>query len=661
MKKLLLNLVVPLVFATGMLRAQPSAPAEDAGISSIDRGHAQDWSRDLDSGWRVHEGDDPAWAASGFDDSAWERVRLDDLGPSQPGWRWYRIHIHLSENHPDLALLIQGGVGVYELFINGVQVPGPSLQSVFAINRPVERALPLDVPGTRADIALRTYAPAAYSAWRLPLFMSAAVGTPDAIEARRGVMESSRLYQLIPTVAINLLLALAGIGAFLLHRSQPDHSEYLWVGLYLFLVGFADLLWYSQAAGYLPMAANLLVGDPLLYPISIAQIEFTFSFGGKRPGRSWRVFEAILLLAPGMAWLAFLGKLPSTVYTAMEPVLLIPVALLLPILLFSWYRHGNREAGWLILPSLLPAATMALYDIGTLSIFFGWKRFEFLDNSIQLGPVPLQPNDLGNLLFLLAITVVLFFRFTRVSREQARTAGELSAAREIQQRLVPASIPELQGLHFEAAYCPAQEVGGDFYQILSQTDGFAMVVLGDVSGKGLKAAMTGALAIGALRTLAAENLGPAALLSRLNQEIRNTQDTGFITCLCTRIGSDGSVTVANAGHLSPYRRGEEITVASGLPLGIAGGIVYAETHFQLAPGDTLTLLSDGVVEAMNSDRQLYGFERTRAISTQSAERIASTAQAFGQEDDITVLTITRRGTGGASVALDAVPIPLSHG
>jgi serine phosphatase RsbU (regulator of sigma subunit) len=228
-----------------------------------------------------------------------------------------------------------------------------------------------------------------------------------------------------------------------------------------------------------------------------------------------------------------------------------------------------------------------------------------------------------------------------VSRERARSAAELEAAREIQQRLVPASLPALAGYKLEAAYRPAEEVGGDFYQVLSQSDGSALVVVGDVSGKGLKAAMTGALAIGALRTLAAENLGPAALLSRLNRQIRDTQDSGFITCLCTRIGPEGAVTVANAGHLSPYRRGEEIPIDSGLPLGIDAGIEYAETQFRLEPGDTLTLISDGVVEAMNSEGQLYGFERTRAISTQSAGSIASAAQAFGQEDDITVLTVER--------------------
>jgi serine phosphatase RsbU (regulator of sigma subunit) len=289
----------------------------------------------------------------------------------------------------------------------------------------------------------------------------------------------------------------------------------------------------------------------------------------------------------------------------------------------------------------LPAATVTLGDLGSISIFLGWHRLDFLDNPFQLGAIQVQADDLGCLLFLVAIAIVMFFRFTRVSREQARAAAELSAAREIQQRLVPASLPRLAGFHFEAAYLPAQEVGGDFYQVLTQSDGSTLVVVGDVSGKGLKAAMTGALAIGALRTLAAENLGPSALLSRLNRQICGTQDSGFITCLCTRIGLEGAVTVANAGHLSPYRRGEEVPVDPGLPLGIDAGIEYAETHFRLEPGDTFTLISDGVVEATNSDGQLYGFERTRVLSMQSAASIAAAAQAFGQEDDITVLTVAR--------------------
>jgi serine phosphatase RsbU (regulator of sigma subunit) len=165
--------------------------------------------------------------------------------------------------------------------------------------------------------------------------------------------------------------------------------------------------------------------------------------------------------------------------------------------------------------------------------------------------------------------------------------------------------------------------------------------VGDVSGKGLKAAMTGALAIGALRTLADENLSPGTLLSRLNRQMLAAQESGFITCLCVRVSFQGSVTMANAGHLSPYRGGEEIEVDSGLPLGLTAGAEYAETHLELAPGETLTLLSDGVVEAMNPQHQLLGFERVRAMSGQSAHDIAAAAQAFGQEDDITVLTLKR--------------------
>jgi serine phosphatase RsbU (regulator of sigma subunit) len=315
--------------------------------------------------------------------------------------------------------------------------------------------------------------------------------------------------------------------------------------------------------------------------------------------------------------------------------------LLLPILLFLWYRGGNREAGWLIVPSLMPAIITTLNDLGDVSNSLGWHRFDFLLFSIQIGAAQIQAADLGGLLFLLAIAVVMFFRFTRVSREQARSAAELGAAREIQQRLVPASLPELAGFHLEAAYLPAQEVGGDFYQVLAQHGGSALIVVGDVSGKGLKAAMTGALAIGALRTLASEGLRPAALLGRLNRQIRETQDSGFITCLCTHIDAGGAVTVANAGHLSPYRRHDEIPVNPGLPLGIEAGIEYLETRFHLEPGDTMTLVSDGVVEARDAKGELLGFERMAALMTKSAAEIADAAQRWGQDDDITVLTVRR--------------------
>ena len=637
-------LLLCLVGSNALLCAQAadtSTPSADSSIT--DRNNAQEWISHIETGWRVHEGDDAAWANPAFDDSAWQSAELDDLGPARPGWRWYRLHIKLHEGHPDLSLLLYGGDGAYEVFVNGAKVQGPEIRSSLGISRPTERVMPLDVPGTDVEIALRTHVSPSFATWRLTLFMVAAVGTPDAIESRRQAFQSDRLYSALPSIFINLLLMVAGIASFAFCRSQSNRAEYLWLGLYLLLQGVAYTLWGCQQAGVLPLSANFLCSDPLLYFIAIAQIEFTFSFGGQRVGRVWRIYEALLLAPLALIWLTWQGQFPSGTYVVVEGIILLPVALLLPILLLIWYRRGNREAGWLILPSLLPAATVSTYDLGTLSIFFGWQRLDFLDNPVQIGAISVQPADIGDLLFLLAIAVVMFFRFTRVSREQARSAAELAAAREIQQRLVPASLPMLPGFQIEAAYLPAQEVGGDFYQVIAQQDGYALIVVGDVSGKGLKAAMTGALAIGALRTLADENLSPGVLLARLNRQMLATQESGFITCLCVRMSAQGTVTMANAGHLSPYRGGEELKIESGFPLGLIAEIEYAETPLQLASGDTLTLLSDGVVEAMDNHHQLFGFDRTRAISTQSAHAIAAAAQEFGQEDDITVLTLKRMG------------------
>jgi hypothetical protein len=347
-----------------------------------------------------------------------------------------------------------------------------------------------------------------------------------------------------------------------------------------------------------------------------------------------------LVLPLVMATSLYAGDVPATAYLIVEALAILPAALILPVLLLVWYRRGNREAGWLILPSLLPTATTALYDLGSASMFTGLGGLGFLVNPVYVGTIPLQPTDLANLLFVLAIGVVMFFRFTRVSREQARVAAELAAAREIQRRLVPEMLPEVEGYEIDAAYFPAEEVGGDFYQVL-ETRGAKLVLVGDVSGKGLKAAMTGTLAMGALRALAGEGLGPGAVLTRLNRQLTETGQEGFVTCLCARMSAQGEVTVANAGHLPPYQNGEELPLEPGLPLGLAKEASYAECAFRLEEGDRLTLLSDGVVEARDAGGALFGFERTRAICGETADAIAEAALRYGQADDITVLTLTR--------------------
>jgi len=108
-----------------------------------------------------------------------------------------------------------------------------------------------------------------------------------------------------------------------------------------------------------------------------------------------------------------------------------------------------------------------------------------------------------------------------------------------------------------------------------------------------------------------------------------------------RVDTDGAMTVANAGHIAPCIGGRELTLENGLPLGLAASTTYSESTFQLAPGGQLTLITDGVVEARDTSGSLFGFERTAALSVESAETVAASAQQFGQDDDITVLTVTR--------------------
>jgi serine phosphatase RsbU (regulator of sigma subunit) len=205
--------------------------------------------------------------------------------------------------------------------------------------------------------------------------------------------------------------------------------------------------------------------------------------------------------------------------------------------------------------------------------------------------------------------------------------------------LIPDEMPSVPGFKIESVYKPAGEVGGDFFQILPAANDGVLVVIGDVSGKGMPAAMTVSLLVGTIRTLAHYTQSPGEILAAMNERMLARSRGGFTTCLVMRVDCDGSITAGNAGHLSPYRNGEEIPIANGLPLGLTPDADYAETKFQLEPQDVLMLLSDGVVEARNQAGELFGFERTQTISRQPAETIAQAAQSFGQEDDITVVTL----------------------
>jgi len=180
---------------------------------------------EIDDDWAAHEGDDMAWAAPGFDDRNWQTVDLEEMGSAQPGWHWYRKHVTVGPDYPEVKLLLAGGVGTYELYVNGQRMEGPEILNQLALNRPVERVFTLDDGNGDFEIALRTHAEGGYVAYRFPLFITATLGRQTVIEYERQALESERMYSVAPTVGINLLLVLAGLGALALFASQRTQRD----------------------------------------------------------------------------------------------------------------------------------------------------------------------------------------------------------------------------------------------------------------------------------------------------------------------------------------------------------------------------------------------------------------------------------------------------
>jgi hypothetical protein len=164
--------------------------------------------------------------------------------------------------------------------------------------------------------------------------------------------------------------------------------------------------------------------------------------------------------------------------------------------------------------------------------------------------------------FLLVSLVYAVYRYiVEERRRQAAIEQEFKNARELQQVLVPEALPSLPGFAITSAYRPAQEVGGDFFQIIPLEGGSTLVILGDVSGKGLKAAMAVSLIVGAARMVAEFTSSPAEILAGLNRRLDGRLQGGFATCIAMRLDPDGNCTIASAGHPAPFLNKRELTAA----------------------------------------------------------------------------------------------------
>jgi hypothetical protein len=366
-----------------------------------------------------------------------------------------------------------------------------------------------------------------------------------------------------------------------------------------------------------------------------------------KQGRNWIFWIALApaLVAPIPALLSIHSVDAALVSNAAVALTVLPYLVCVLVLLFFAARRGNLDARLLLGPVGLSFGLGVVERLLWAAHFAGYTALEPFRLQLEqpfTWPFPASSQNVADFLMQLSILAILVLRFARTRRDEERMTSELEAARTVQQILIPEEIPAIPGLVLECVYKPAGQVGGDFFQILRTSNGGVVVVIGDVSGKGMPAAMAVSLLVGTVRTLAHYTQSPGEILTAMNQRMLGRSKDGFTTCLALRLDPDGAATVANAGHLAPYLGNTEVPVQSGLPLGLAAQAEYAESSFHLDNGAEITLVTDGVAEARAKTGELFGFERTASIATLSAAHIAATAQAFGQQDDITVLKIRRQ-------------------
>jgi hypothetical protein len=623
----------------------------------------------IDGAWQFHTGDDPAWSSPAFNDSSWPRIETGRPWEGQghrnlTGFAWYRRHIVLPANLApgwNLAVSLAGVQDAAEIYWNGRligsygRVPPYPVWPANSYFPTVLVAGPAAQQPGEAIIAIRVWkAPYAYLAFpdmgglpKTPL-----VGDAGALRAERTVAEYRWLRSHLYTAAIALLSSIVSLLALLGWLRDRRQWMLFWLAAYtirpfllliceqwgnlswrlsygtigtvyaatdaalwfllLYLLGLRDhprLVHWTRLAAIIAVGCQILEGSEQLFDWTRAPLFFLLADVGLTiPTLLLQVWAIALVV------IAFRKRLdPARLLVALFAMLADVVSNSM-----SWFDLGNRWTGWTFAGKITaPLFTIAGNPFDALTIL--------------------------STLLLVAIVYAVWRYELEQSRVRTRLHEEFRNAQELQQVLIPEDLPALPGISITTAYRPAQEVGGDFFQLIPlPNDDAALLILGDVSGKGLHAAMTVALLVGAIRSTVENTSDPAEVLSALNRRLHGRLRHGFVTCLILRIDRNGSCVAANAGHLPPYLNASELHLPAALPLGLLPEAEYESLRFQLAPSQRLTLYTDGLLEARNSAGDLFGFERIARMLAESpdASALADAAQRFGQDDDITVLTLS---------------------
>ena len=652
------------------LAASPSYPATETHsapalvIKDIGPGEVP-----IGGDWEFHLGDDMRWADPAYDDSHWERIKADNpwgaqTHPSYTGFAWYRRQIDItpSSGGPQkLAILIPPVDDAYELYWNGLKIGHqgtPPPEAVWYYPHRQSFALPTATSGaTRGLLAIRV--------WKAPLISTESddsgglhaqpvVGDAAVIAEDVGRGDFRRLRSSLYGRAISFFfLMMATVSLFAWVRDR-QRSLYLWFAMWLLAkVGYFYLLsdqMIESVSSYMVQLGGLLFYS-IAYCSMFLLLLYLLDLQGDRRLRRWAWIAIGINLGFGLAdGIVLVGWANAGLIMQWTDAVLTTVWTLSELYVFVLVYQGlKRKLDLSRQLVAIMAFLVYLHDIVQVtsaqgSRFTHWTLYErMLTPLFNIAGAGITVRDILES-FLLISLVYALMRYALEQRRHTETIEmELKSAQEVQQVLIPEALPDVAGYAIQSVYQPAREVGGDFFQIIPLEDDSTLVILGDVSGKGLKAAMAVALIVGALRTLAEVDSDPASILAGLNRRLSGRLQGGFVTAVVMKLNRWGDCTLANAGHLPPFLNSNEVTLMPSLPLGLVPDSDYVDEFCTLNDNDRLTLYTDGVLEATNSEGELYGFERITALfaNRPDADTIAKTASAFGQDDDITVLTVTR--------------------
>jgi Stage II sporulation protein E (SpoIIE) len=670
-----LSLLALFLLVSFSLVAEPPSTAAPLAISGLGQAIAP-----LDGAWQFRTGDDPSWSSPTLDDSTWESITTDKSWGAQQhfnytGYAWYRRHITIdasTDPNLDLSLYIRHIDDVYELYWNGKPIGGlgkfPPSPTWYWAPAPQVRTLGKAQSGV---LAIRVWkeVPTSFDSGTLggpvaPLLIGTTAAINSFSDQRNYIWLQSRIY----LGALNTLYGLVGTLGFLAWFTNRNRKVLFWMAAFAFT----------------PLALQLLSGFriPITYMLSLSLQQPFFALqdialwflllylleldDNPRLVRWTRIVASISFAAACFdALLGFIdpsGPLGSASQWAdgASTVVTTSVELFALVLIPFAFKKRHNIATWLVAFFAFLTEMISVVRVASQQ----GRRFTHwtIDQKILAPLFTIHHNpftlQLLSWTFLFFSIVYAVYRYSvDESQRQSAIDQEFRSAQELQRVLIPETLPPIAGFAITSAYRPAQEVGGDFFQLIAKSEGSSLFILGDVSGKGLKAAMTVSLIVGTVRTLAEMFEDPAEILSGLNRRLHNRLQQGFVTCLIMRLDPDGTCTFANAGHLPPFLNQQELDVPPALPLGLVASASYDETTITLNIGDRLTLYTDGLLEARNASGEIFSFERLHELlaTKPDSKQATDAAVAFGQEDDITVLTITRLATGVESTTFLEAP------